>query len=242
MVVGVEVSVVVVDVVVVVVVKKMIVVVVLIDGVGFNQVALVAECREGVFSILIRLLDAWQMLGHFLLAEVEFGTIVTLDPVDHFLLKPAVDVHTSPLLNILLHLPQAVGMHLAHPKLAQYLELLDLCAAALHEQEEEEIGVDVDDVVVDGWCEGWHFQQFVDDVDVLEDGSFCLEVVDRLSDQPHHPLLNARVRETEQPLHELSGLEDLDVPKVDLDVVQQFLQEISGVHPSNFKLYYTTRV
>lgn len=61
--------------------------------------------------------------------------------------------------------------------------------------------------------------------------------MDGLADQPHHPLFDARVRETEQSLDEFSGLEDLDVPKVDLDVVEQLLQEISGVHPSNFKLY-----
>lgn len=96
------------------------------------------------------------MQSHFLWTEVEFGTIITLDPVDHFLFEPAVDVYTSPLLNILLHLPQTVRMHLADPKLAKDLELLNLSAAALHEQEQKEIRVDIDDVVVDCWGEGRH--------------------------------------------------------------------------------------
>ena len=108
-------------------------IVVLVEGVGFNQVALVAECRQRVFCILIRPLDAGQMQGHFLWTKVEFVAIVILDPIDHFLFEPAVDVHTSPLLNILLHLSQAVGVDLSNPKLAKYLELLDLSAAALHE-------------------------------------------------------------------------------------------------------------
>lgn len=114
-------------------------IVVLVDGVGLNQVTLVTERRKRVFGIFIRPLDAGQMQSHFLWTEVEFGGIVALNPVDHFLFEPAVDVHTSPLLNVLLHLPQAVGMHLADPKLAKYLELLNLSAAALHEEEQEEI-------------------------------------------------------------------------------------------------------
>lgn len=190
--------------------------VVRVETVGFDHVSLVVVSSEGVHiaegsqiaegvdgidrvgrvSILVFPLRG-QMLCHFFVAEIELATVVLSNPVDGFLLEPAIDVNAGPLQDCLFHLVEIVRMQSSHPVLAQYLQFLNLRAALLMQKEPKHFRVNVNDGSVDGWQEGWDLHQFIEDVDVLEDGAFCLELMHHFADGCHYPLLQAEQWEAE---------------------------------------------
>jgi hypothetical protein len=66
---------------------------------------------------------------------------------------------------------------------------------------------------------GWHFEQFIDDIDVFHDCSFILKLVDCLPQEADHLLFQSCQRKAKQLVDEYARLEDLDVAEVVFDVV-----------------------
>lgn len=79
-------------------------------------------------------------------------------------------------------------MELSNPVFAQYFELHDFALALLGKQEREQIGVDIDEGCVNSRNEARHFDELVDDLDILDDGSLRFVLVNALVDRMHQLL------------------------------------------------------
>ena len=181
------------------------------------------------------------MQRHLLGAHVQFSRVILPDPVDSLTLETGVNIDARSLQQDVLDLLQTEGVQLPHPVLPQYLELFYLSAALLLQKEKKELAVDIDDRVLYGWYEGGHLHQFVDYVDVFQNRTLVLKVVNHLSDQAHHALLQSDQWKTQQLLHEFPRLKDLDVAEIVLDIVEKLLSISRTVHhKSNYKQYHTT--
>lgn len=163
------------------------------------------------------------MESHLFRAHIEFGRIICTDSINRFLLKSAINIDSRPLEDNLLNLSQTIGMQLSYPKFSQNFKLLNFSAAFLHKQESKQIAIDLDDGVMDGLNKVGDFDEFVDNIDILEDGPFSLKLVDGFSNQGKHPHFNTVTRKTEQSLHEFTRLQYLNIPQVDVYVVHQLL-------------------
>jgi hypothetical protein len=208
--------------------------IVVVEGSGLDHIPLIIN-RARRESLLV-LLHGGQVHRHLLGAHAQFGRVILPDPVYSLTLETAVNIEARSLQQDVLDLFQTVRVQLPHPILPQYFELFYLSAALLLQKEKKELAVDIDDRVLDGWYEGGHLHQFVDYVDVFQNRALALKVVNHLSDQAHHSLLESPQWKTQQLLHEFPRLKDLDVAEIVLDIVEKFLGVSRTVHQkSNYK-------
>jgi hypothetical protein len=162
-----------------------------VDWFVFHHVALVV-CP----ALICVFLGVGQMEGDLLRGKLQFVAVVVPNSVDGFLFETAVDIHVGTGDDAFLDLAQQKGVQFAYPVLPEYLQFVDLVLTLLGQQEHEEIGVDVDDGVMDGGCEGGYFDEFVDDVDVLHDCAFALVLEHGLLEEAHQPLFETGEGET----------------------------------------------